>query len=67
MICITLSLHRDLLYLLIEPSENQPENIAERLKKRRIAEFERFCFKKQFPKIPDEIIYPNSEAALQRR
>ena len=40
---------------------------AEKLARREIEEFERFCFKKRFPKIPEDIIYPVTEEDIRSK
>ena len=71
--------NRDLLLFLAKgccesnrhPSPNAAENelakSKEELAKREIEEFERFCFKKRFPKIPDDIIYPVTEEDIRSK
>ena len=39
--------------------EMKSKREKEYLNKRQITDFERFCFRKSFPKIPDNIIYPD--------
>ena len=40
--------------------QQQKKTGREALETSRIAEFERFCFRKIFPKIPDDVIHPGS-------
>ena len=35
--------------------------------RRNVAEFERFCFKKRFPTIPNTVIYPGFEESMRTK
>ena len=48
----------------MEQTKTSPEDEAE---KREVAEFERFCFKKRFPSIPNTVIYPVVEESIRTK